>query len=183
MRTSLAYPCCLHAETVATPTSQAALATDSANPGKEPASAYDCLLLIKLWSLTVLSCHPGSNSTSIPLPIPFEVGPCGSTPTSLGYQCSFTTPDAITIHWSNGTALPKNPCTQQGSGTPETSQNPPKNFMHFAAQVEIPEVRLHRQLQQGEASRIHHKRQHPWQQRQILGIWYRSKIWCAATGM
>jgi hypothetical protein len=82
----------------------------------------------------------GSNSTASAAPIPFESGPCGSTPTPLGYQCSFTTPDAITIHWSNGTALPKNPCTQQGTGTPETAQNPPKNFMHFAAQLELPEV-------------------------------------------
>lgn len=44
------------------------------------------------------------------------------------------------MHWSNGTALPLNPCTLNTSGTQETANQPPRAFIHFAVEAEQPLV-------------------------------------------
>jgi len=35
---------------------------------------------------------------------------------SLGYQCSWTSPEGVRIHWSNGTDVPLNDCTTRVRG-------------------------------------------------------------------
>lgn len=54
----------------------------------------------------------------------FIPGVCGPKPTSLGYQCSWSAPDGVTLHWSyNVSHPPINRCTANNAAENAESRN------------------------------------------------------------
>ncbi|WIA22399.1 hypothetical protein OEZ85_004705 [Tetradesmus obliquus] len=87
------------------------------------------------------SMTPGSsiNGTA------FIPGVCGPKPTSLGYQCSWSAPDGVTLHWSyNVSHPPINRCTANNAAENAESRNlwDGNIAMHMALQA-VSREKLH----------------------------------------
>jgi hypothetical protein len=71
----------------------------------------------------------------------WQPGACGNTPSSLGYQCSWTAPSGLVLHWTytqgGSSAPPINRCTMQPQAVPnlEIQEATSDSVVHLALQA------------------------------------------------